>query len=317
MYRKFLIFNCLCLLAAAACNDSQPANGQAKAELDLPTRGHIRIMVDEGYKPIVETSLDVFDSIYRQAKIDALYVPEGQAVKGLVDDSVEVAIITRRLSTEEMQYFTAKSGGLPPKITAVAFDAVAFILHPANPDTVFTVAQIHDILSGKSTKWSQINPKSKLGDIRVVFDHAQSGTVRYAKDSILQGQPVFAGATAMKTNPDVIGYVAKNKGAIGIIGANWVSDTDDRGVQAFLREIQLADIASETGAEGFGPYQAYLAQGNYPFKRTVYVINIQHRAGLGLGLASFLASDPGQRIVMKSGMLPANVPIRLVKTRPQ
>lgn len=312
--RNIFIFSFLWMLGLAACGDGgQP--GQSSQELDTPTKGFIRIMVDEGYQPIIETSIDVFDSIYRQAKIEAKYVPEGQAIKALVDDSIQVIVITRKLSTEENDYFTQKNGAAP-KTTAIAFDAVAFILHPENRDTVFTVGQIRDMLTGKITKWSQVNPKSKLGDIRVVFDHAQSGTVRFAKDSILNGQPIFAGASALQTNEEVIKYVAKSKSAIGIIGANWVSDTDDGGVQQFLSEVQLADIASEPGAEGFGPYQAYLAQGNYPFKRTVYVINTQYRAGLGLGLASFLASDPGQRIVMKSGMLPANVPIRLIKTKP-
>lgn len=312
--RNIFIFSFLWMLGLVACGGGgQP--GQPSQELDTPTKGFIRIMVDEGYQPIIETSIDVFDSIYRQAKIEAKYVPEGQAIKALVDDSIQVIVITRKLSTEENDYFTQKNGAAP-KTTAIAFDAVAFILHPENRDTVFTVGQIRDLLTGKITKWSQINPKSKLGDIRVVFDHAQSGTVRYAKDSILNGQPIFAGASALQTNEEVIKYVAKSKSAIGIIGANWVSDTDDGGVQQFLSEVQLADIASEPGAEGFGPYQAYLAQGNYPFKRTVYVINTQYRAGLGLGLASFLASDPGQRIVMKSGMLPANVPIRLIKTKP-
>ena len=310
MNRNILVISFLSTIGLAACG------GEPGQKLDTPTSGFIRIMVDEGYQPIIESSIDVFDSIYRQAKIEAQYVPEGQAMKALLDDSMQVIIITRKLSTEENEYLTGKSGGAPPKTTAIAFDAVAFILHPENHDTVFTVQQIHDILSGKTTKWAQINPKSKLGDIRVVFDHAQSGTVRYAKDSILNGQPIFAGASALQTNKEVINYVSKNKSALGIIGANWVSDTDDGGVQKFLAEVQLADIASEPGAEGFGPYQAYLAQGNYPFKRTVYVINTQYRAGLGLGLASFLASDPGQRIVMKSGMLPANVPIRLIKTKP-
>jgi phosphate transport system substrate-binding protein len=148
-----------------------------------------------------------------------------------------------------------------------------------------------------------------------VFDHAQSGTVRYCKDSILMGNDLYKGANALKTNEEVIAYVAKNKNALGIIAANWISDTDSKGVQGFLKEIALADVADKEGDEGYGPYQAYLATRQYPYKRTVYLINAQNRPGLGMGLASYLASDPGQRIVLKSGMLPANTPIRLLKTR--
>jgi phosphate transport system substrate-binding protein len=108
--------------------------------------------------------------------------------------------------------------------------------------------------------------------------------------------------------------VGKNKSALGIIAANWISDTDDAGVQKFMKEVRIADVAKEVGKEGYGPYQAYLATGDYPFKRTIYIINAQgRRNGLGAGFASYLARD-GQRIMLKEGLLPANAVTRLVKT---
>ena len=110
--------------------------------------------------------------------------------------------------------------------------------------------------------------------------------------------------------------MSKQKNTIGIISANWISDTDDKGVQRFLAAVQLVDVAKAAGAEGFGPYQTYLALGNYPFKRTVYIINAQaRRNGLGQGFASFLAGSDGQRIVMKDGLLPAQIQPRIVKLR--
>jgi phosphate transport system substrate-binding protein len=296
------IFIFLGLTAILAACENRRADGTV---VDTPTSGEISIMVDEGYRPVIETSIDVFDSIYR-ARFHAKYVSESEAVKGLLDDSTEVIIITRSLKDDEMAFFKAR--GFTPRITPIAYDAVAFILNPANRDTLLTTDQLRDILNGKTDKWSQINPKSGLGDIQLVFDNAGSGTVRYCRDTIAGGAELPKSVAALQTNA-----VAKHKNTIGIIGANWISDTDDKGVQAFRREIKLLDVAKAPGEEGFGPYQAYLATRQYPFRRTVYIINCQGRAGLGLGFASFLASDPGQRIVMKSGLLAANVPIRLMK----
>jgi phosphate transport system substrate-binding protein len=306
------ILTCFCLLFTfQSCGDDKDKSG---VKLDTQTQGHLRLMVDEGYKPIIESSLDVFDSLYKRASFDAMYVAEGEAVKALIDDSIDVIIITRKLNNEEETYLKEKTG-LAPRVTPIAHDAIAIILNPANKDTVFTKAEIQDILTGKTTQWKQINAKSPLSSINLVFDNVKSGTVRYCKDSILMGQDIFNGANALKTNQEVIAYVAKNKNALGIIAANWISDTDSKGVQGFLKEVALADVAEKEGDEGFGPFQAYLATRQYPYRRTVYLINGQNRAGLGMGLASYLASDPGQRIVLKSGMLPANTPIRLIKTR--
>ncbi len=305
MKHTLLFFSLLAVIAA--CEQPKTKSGKA---LDTPTTGEITIMVDEGYRPIIETSIDVFDSIYKQAKINAIYTSEGEAVNALVRDSVQVIVITRQLTDDESKYF--ESRGFKPKVTPIAYDALAFILNPANKDTVFTTEQLQNILTGKTAKWSDLNPKSSLGNVQIVFDHPLSGTVRYVKDSILAGTSLPPNASALKTNTEVIDYVAKNKNALGIISANWISDTDDSGVQKFLKEIKLADIASVAGEEGYGPYQAYLAKGWYPYKRTVYIINAQARNGLGLGFASYLAAD-GQRIVLKDGLLPANAVTRLIQ----
>lgn len=295
------------LLFASSCEQKRP-DGK---ELDGPTFGEISILVDEGYEPVITSVIDVFDTIYGRAKINARYVPESEAVNALLNDSVEVIIVPRSLKEQELAYYKKK--GIVPKMTLIAHDAVAFIINPANKDSVLTVDQIKGIMTGEITSWKQINPKSSQGNITIVFDNANSSNVRYCRDSIAGGAALPNSASAVKTNSEVIDYVSKNKGAIGIIGANWISDSDDKGVQSFLKNIVLVDVASQPGAEGFGPYQAYLATKQYPFRRSMYLINCQGRAGLGLGLASFLASDPGQRIMMKEGLLAANIPIRLMQ----
>lgn len=280
--------------------------------LDTITTGEITVAVEDGYKPVISSCIDVFDSIYRTAKINPRYVSEGEATNLLIKDSVQVVVIGRKLNAEELAYF--QSRGFVPAITPIAYDALGIILHPSNRDSVLTVQQVRDILSGKITDWKELNPKSTLGKILLVFDSPLSGTLRYVRDSIIAGQELSKQASALKSNPEVIEYVSKNKSAIGIIAANWISDTDDGGVQKFMHEIRIADIAKETGKEGYGPYQAFLATGDYPFKRTVYIINAQgRRNGLGAGLSSYLAKD-GQRIMLKDGLLPANAVTRLIKS---
>lgn len=307
MVRNFLIFTTVSLLWISCANERDKSG----KELDTITTGSIKIAVEEGYKPVISSCVDVFDSIYRRAKIDPVYVSEGEAVNALIQDSVQVIIIGRQLTQKENGYF--QSRGFTPPTTPIAYDALGIILNPGNLDTVLTVQQVRDILTGKTTNWKEINPKSTLGNIQLVFDNPGSGTLRYVRDSVIAGQELSTKASALENNEAVISYVGKNKNAIGIIAANWISDTDDGGVQKFMREIKIADIALETGKVGYGPYQAYLATGDYPFKRTVYIINAQgRRSGLGTGLAAYLAQD-GQRIMLKEGLLPANAVTRLIK----
>lgn len=307
MLRTVLFFTIFSLLLLSCAERDK--SGKV---LDTITTGEIAIAVEEGYKPVIASCIDVFDSIYRTAKINPRYVSEVEAVNALIQDSVQVIIVGRKLTAKETEYF--QSRGFSPPTTPIAFDALAIILNPANRDTVLTIQQVVDVFTGKTTTWKEINPKSPLGTISLVFDNPMSGTLRYVRDSVISGQELSKQATALKTNEDVINYVSKNKGAIGIISANWISDTDDGGVQKFLREIIIADVAKADGKEGYGPYQAFLATGDYPFKRTIYIINAQaRRNGLGAGFASYLAKD-GQRIMLKDGLLPANAVTRLIKS---
>lgn len=307
MARNLLILMTISLLWMA-CTE-RDKSGKV---LDTITTGEITIAVEEGYKPVIASCIDVFDSIYRTAKINPRYVSEGEAVNALIQDSVQVIIIGRQLTAKETEYF--QSRGFTPPTTPIAYDALAIIMHPENRDTVLTVQQVRDILTGKTVSWKEINSKSALGNIQLVFDNPLSGTLRYVRDSVIYGKELSKQASALKTNADVIDYVSKNKSAVGIISANWISDTDDGGVQKFMREIKIADVAKEIGKEGYGPYQAYIATGDYPYKRTIYIINAQaRRNGLGAGFSSYLAKD-GQRIMLKDGLLPANAVTRLIKS---
>jgi phosphate transport system substrate-binding protein len=78
----------------------------------------------------------------------------------------------------------------------------------------------------------------------------------------------------------------------------------------------VAGISNQTIAtadNSYQPFQAYIATGQYPFTRYIYAIVTEPRAGLGSGFTSFVASDKGQRIILKTGILPITEPMRLVK----
>ncbi len=65
------------------------------------------------------------------------------------------------------------------------------------------------------------------------------------------------------------------------------------------------------------PYKAYILMKKYPLSRTVYIISREGRTGLGSGFLAYVASDKGQRIVLKSGLVPATAPVRLVELKRQ
>ncbi|NTW34497.1 MAG: phosphate ABC transporter substrate-binding protein, PhoT family, partial [Bacteroidetes bacterium] len=124
---------------------------------------------------------------------------------------------------------------------------------------------------------------------------------------------------AVKSNSQVISFVEQNKNAIGIISVNWISDKNDSISHEFLKKIKVVSIGDEANTDGTGsfykPYQGNIADGSYPLIRNVYIINRETFSGLGSGFAAFVAGEKGQRILLKSGLVPATMPIRLVQIK--
>ena len=193
---------------------------------DTPKSGVIIIASDESFAPIVEQEVDLFEYTYPEASIIPIYKSEVEAMELLLSDSVQFAITTRDFTQAEKELIKSKQK------RAVSFriakDAIALITNKNNPDSMLTVSQVKDILTGKITSWQEINPKSKLKELSLTFDNKNSSTVRFALDSICNGEPL-AGKNiyAQGTNEKVIDYVAATPGAIGVIGASWIGNESD------------------------------------------------------------------------------------------
>ncbi|SHI31174.1 phosphate transport system substrate-binding protein [Hymenobacter daecheongensis DSM 21074] len=297
-----------------ACNSV--GNSGAAAETDTTTSGSISISVDETFAPILASQVDTFQKLYQSAKVKAAYKPEQAAIQDLIDNKARVIVVARQLTGAETAEFDRLK--LVPRAIKLATDGLAIIVHPSNPDSLLTIAQLRDIFTGKTADWNQVSGKKKLGAINVVFDANRSSTARYVQDSVTRGAALTQRVFAAKSNPALLDYVATHPSAIGVVGANWISDRDDEAVQRFLKRVRVVGISANPNpqkAEDYvQPYQAYMALKTYPLRRDVYLISREARAGLGTGFASFAAGNKGQLIILKSGLVPAVGQTRIINT---
>lgn len=313
---------CMCLIACGPPSTS--SSGEAATDASASARtasstnkreggtaGRITIAVDETFQPIMESEISTFMGKYPDAEINALYLPGEEAISAMLEeDSIRLVVASRELTRDEQAYLRQQKTSA--KTSRLATDAVAMIVHKDNMDTVLSQQQITGILSGEITSWDEINPSSTLGEIRLVFDHPQSSTVQFLNDSILapvgkrlREQQVYNA----KTNKAVLRYVTQDQHALGILGIAWISDLDDKEMAIFRKDsIHVLKLESlepcPLGGTTFQPYQAYINQRCYPYTRGIYAVLRESFFGLGSGFVSYMASDPGQRIILKSGLVP-------------
>jgi phosphate transport system substrate-binding protein len=282
---------------------------------ETPTRGNIKITVDESFQPLLDTEVFTFTHLYTSGNVTPQYKPEFDVIEDYMNDSVKVIVSSKKLTDYQIQHL--RESQTIARTTTFAYDALALVTNKSNQDTLINYSTIKDIFLGKITRWNEINPKSKLGEIQVIFDNTKSGNIRYFKELFEVNDNLPGNFFAVKTNPEVIDFVSRNPDALGIVSVNWISDKDDSLSMSFVRKINVLAISQPYFNDGsyYRPYQGSIYDKSYPFVREIYLISRETFAGLGSGFINWACAEQGQRIVLKSGLVPATMPIRLVQIK--
>src|ERR1700710_2597525 len=111
--------------AFSKCDDVNP---NTQRFTDSQSEGTIHISVDESFKPIIDSQIQVFESQFPKAKIIAEYKSESECLKDLDKDSTRLIIVTREPTQNEISYFQKKIG-VKLSWDRVAFDAMTIVVN--------------------------------------------------------------------------------------------------------------------------------------------------------------------------------------------
>ena len=282
------------LIFLVSCNSNKTKTGQ---HTDSYNKGTIYISVDESFKPAIEQEIKVYQSSYPEAHIIASYKSEVNCFKDLMNDSTRMIIVAKNLTPEQKLFFENKLS-YTPQYDNVAFDAVDVIINRESNDSIFTINDLKDILSGKK-------------NITAVMDgNNATSTVRYLQDSLLRGTPFGKNVVASNGSNAVIETIKQNKNAIGFVGSSWVGNEDEPKQMEDIKQIKLALVECVKCEEKnmfAKPSQSTLTFGEYPLARPLFYILKENWTGLGTGFKNFLSYERGQLVFRRSGMVPAKM----------
>lgn len=279
------------VLTTSGCGDS------SHKPMETTTSGLIHISADESFKPVIDSQVQVFESLHKDAKVIVHYKPEAECLKDLDNDSIRMVLVTRGLTGAEEDRL-AKKLSFRPRFGPIAYDAIAVITNNKSKDTVFTMQDIRSIAAGTS------GYKYKM----LLDGTSATSTVRFVADSLLKGKPLSKNIVGASGSLGVIDYVSANNDAIGLIGVSWVGNKNDPQVLSFLDKVKIAAIeCRECNGTYVKPYQANIFGGRYPMVRPLYYILKENYDGLGSGFTNFLIYEKGQLIFQRAYLLPARM----------
>jgi phosphate transport system substrate-binding protein len=286
----YTVICCIFLL-----NSCKSYKEQENELIDTRDRGKITISADESFKPIIDEQVKVYESNHPGTTIAVQYKAEAECLKDFAVDSIRMIITTRGFSEEERGFMIDSMKIFPRKMT-IARDAIAVVLHPQSPDSLFTMKEIREVLKGKFSK-----------NLIPVFDGVQAtSTVRFIVDSVLHGDSLTRKTLAARTSEGVIDYVANHPEAIGFIGVSWIGNRDDPQQVSFLKKVKMAYLESrDRPGKYILPVQANIYLNRYPMVRDLVYILKENHEGLGDGFADFMSGERGQLIFKRAYLMPA------------
>lgn len=263
-------------------------------------KGKAEIYVDESLLPIVEDQELVFESKYPKANIKLFPEADLDIVNLILQRKIDIAVLSHELT--KSQEDKLKAIDVIGKNTPFCTDAIALVVNQKSSKTAISVSEVFEILKGQKT------------DVQLVFDNENSSTLSYLMEKA-NVKSLSKNVTALKSNLEVIKFVAENNNSIGFVGVNWLLNPSIE-LESTIKEVKVLAVG-ESIQKAVKPTQSYIESKEYPFTRKIYLLNYQGRTGLGMGFASFVKSEVGQRIILKSGLAPVKIPtreIRIVKS---
>jgi phosphate transport system substrate-binding protein len=211
----------------------------------------------------------------------------GVGITALIDGEVDIATASREMKPEETE--AAKTNGITPVETTIAYDGISVVVNPANPVTELTFDQLRSIYNGTISNWKDVGGEDR--EIVVISRDSSSGTYEYFKEEVLQGDEYRPDALTQPATGGIVGEVAQNPNAIGYIGVAYLDES-----------VKALNLDAGNGSEA--PTSENILSGTYPLSRALYFYTNGEPSGLTKEFIDFVLSEKGQSLVTEVGYFP-------------
>jgi phosphate binding protein len=226
-------------------------------------------------------------------EIDAL--GSSTAFIGLFDGSAQIGAASRTVNEKELA--RAKELGLRLNETVIGYDGVAVIVHPSNPISSLSVAQLAELFTGSITNWRQLGGTDTA--VRLISRPSYSGTHAFFKERVVRrgnakGSEEFAPATEfIEENGAILDAVAGDPRAVSYVGLGWLG-----------QKVKALSVAAQSGEPAAEPTLANVRAGSYPLYRPLLMYVRDDAPAIALEFLRFVLSPEGAALVQAEGFVP-------------
>lgn len=293
MKATYRIVILLILLLLTSCSSAPTAETTAVS----PSKETAYIQ-NKGSDTIVNLALawaEAYQAAHPEVNISVTGGGTGTGIAALINGTVDIANASRQIKPEEL--LQAQAEGRTPTEFVIARDAIAVIVHPNNPVSQLTLAQISAIYSGKISNWQEVGGEDR--PIVRLSRETNSGTHVYFLEQVLrlgnkEDKTLFATDTLLLPSSEgITSEVSQNPNAIGYDGLGYVTP-----------QVKMVAVSKSTGGPYVIPSADSVNQGQYPIARDLYMYTNGQPEGALKAYLDWIVSPEAQQIVVDLGFVP-------------
>lgn len=252
------------------------------ASVPMASAGKITINGSTTVLPIAQKVSEAYMAANPNVKISLSGGGSGNGIKAVIDKTTDIGNSSRFIKDKEVKQAVEK--GVLPVPHRIALDCIVPVVHPGNPATSLTLAQLKGIYVGAITNWKEVGGNDM--PIVVISRDSSSGTFDAWKELVMKEERVTPRALTQPSNGGLVTQVSTTKGAIAYIALGYLNS----GVKA-LKVNGIKGSAETT------------LNGRYPISRPLFMFTNGWPTGDTLGFLNFILSKKGQSLVEEAGSI--------------
>ena len=259
------------------------------------SRGSIQIKGSDTMVNLGQAWAEAFMEEHPDALIAVTGGGSGTGIAALINGTCDIVQSSRDISEKELTLAT--QNGREVKEIVAAIDALAFVVHPANPVFQLTIDELSAIFTAHLTNWKGAGGRDQA--ILVLSRERNSGTHVYVLEEVVRkgnskGPEEFAPTVLMMPSSQaIVQEVADNPAAIGYVGMGYLVPT-----------VKAVSIFGEEAGDYVEPTLEHAVDGRYPLARPLLFYLPGTPDGIVKEFIDFVLSERGQSIVLDMDFVP-------------
>lgn len=260
--------------------------------------GSIKIIGSNTVTPLTSVWAEEFMKMHPKMRIAISGPGTGAGIASLINGTTDICQASRKIKAKEIDQ--AKANDVDPYEIQVATDTLSVVVHPSNPVSELTIAQLSAIYTNQITNWKEVGGND--APIVALSRDTNSGTHVFFKEHVVQMKGLPTEHKSLEYGTKVLflpsteegtSEVARNPNAIFYPGLGYVTD-----------KVKPLGIKKMTDDPAVLPSVETALDRTYPIARPLLYYTNGKPEGVIKVFIDYCLSPEGQQKVTEVGYVP-------------